>query len=295
LAVIISTLAVLFFVKVFQSTIVNVARNDIQHDGHPSSNSVTTDWDNLLDSTTLTGAQIMQYLKWSNRQSCQLVNDFGGTMRTNPSGWDGQKSVCLDPEVAPIPDQCLVYSFGIKNEWSFDEQMSAYGCQVYAFDPSMAGQDHYDHNPGNVHFFKWGLGERDQHDADYNWTIRSLSSIYEELSARHGRRIIDYLKIDVEFDEWIALPEIITSGMLSNVRQLAMEVHMDFEASLDQHRQWAKLLRSIETMGMIRFDSEYNPWYVGSFVRIPLEGPLGYEIAWYNGNLSHVNTNNNKR
>ncbi len=125
LAVIISTLAVLFFVKVFQSTIVNVARNDI-HDGHPSSNSVTTDWDNLLDSTTLTGAQIMQYLKWSNRQSCQLVNDFGGTMRTNPSGWDGQKSVCLDPEVAPIPDQCLVYSFGIKNEWSFDEQMSAY-------------------------------------------------------------------------------------------------------------------------------------------------------------------------
>jgi hypothetical protein len=116
------------------------------------------------------------------------------------------------------------------------------------------------------------------------------------LSARHrGRRIIDYLKIGVEFDEWIALPEIITSGMLSNVRQLAMEVHMDFEASLDQHRQWAKLLRSIETMGMIRFDSEYNPWYVGSFLQIPeLEGPLGYELAWYNRNLSLVNTNNKR-
>ncbi len=23
----------------------------------------------------------------------------------------------------------------------------------------------------------------------------------------------------------------------------------------------------------------YNPWYIGNFVQIPLEGPLGYELA----------------
>lgn len=78
--------------------------------------------------------------------------------------------------------------------------------------------------------------------------------------------------------------------MLSKVRQLSMEVHMDFEASLEQHRDWAKLLRSMEKMGMVRFDSEYNPWYVGTFIQFPLTGSLGYEIAWYNSNYSSVST-----
>lgn len=244
-------------------------------------------WDTLLDSDTLTGTQIMDYFLWSNRPSCRLVHDFGGTMLIKPSGMDGQKSVCIDPEVAPQADECLVYSFGINNEWSFDELMSEYGCQVYAFDPSM-GMDHQDHEPGNVHFYNWGLGDRDKHDSDYNWTIRSLSSIYEELSIRHGRKIIDYLKMDIEYAEWQVLPQMISSGMLSNIRQMGMEIHLVEDAPLEKYRELAKLLRSMENMGMVRFDSEYNPWFRGDFIELQLwNQSQGYEIAWYNGNLSH--------
>jgi hypothetical protein len=96
------------------------------------------------------------------------------------------------------------------------------------------------------------------------------------------------LKLDFEYSEWIALPEIIESGILSNALQLGMEIHLDSNDSLKQHVYLAKLLRTIEKMGMVRFDSEYNPWFIGNFTQFPLASSLEYEIAWYNSNLLHV-------
>ncbi|KAI9559264.1 hypothetical protein GHT06_016053 [Daphnia sinensis] len=243
-------------------------------------------WDILLDSESLTGAQLLSYAMWTNRSSCKLAHDFGGLVFSNPSGIDGQKTVCIDPEVAPDPDECLVYSFGINHEWSFDEQIHNYGCEVFSFDPSM-GFDHHDHSPG-IHFYNWGLGDKDE-TSENGWAIRSLTSIYNNLTARHGNRIIDYLKIDVESAEWKALPEMIASGMMSKVRQLGIEVHFGVSETMAKNREWAKLLRSIEKMGMVRFDSKYNPWSIMNFTQIALFNvPFAYEIAWYNSKLSRV-------
>jgi hypothetical protein len=244
-------------------------------------------WDTLLASETLTGNQLLQYFLWTNHSSCKLSRDIGGVMLNNPPGLDGKKAVCFDPKVAPKAGKCLVYSFGINNEWSFDEEMANYGCEVFSFDPSM-GVNNHDHSPGNVHFYNWGLGDQNENDQNLNWTIRSLSTIYETLSVRHDTKIIDYLKIDIEYSEWIALPNIIKSGMFSKVRQLGVEVHFEITDSLEQIRECAKLLRRIEKLGMIRFDSQINPWYVGNFTKFPLTGSLGYEIAWYNGKLLHL-------
>lgn len=253
------------------------------------SDSFDTDWNALLASDLLTGNDLVRYFLWTNNTSCQLSHHFGGIMMSNPSGLDGQKAVCIDAKIAPQPGKCLVYSFGINNEWSFEENMSRYGCKVFAFDPS-EGLEKHDHRPGNVHFYNWGLGDRDEYDNRFNWTIRSLSSIYKTLSPLYGNKIIDYLKIDIEYSEWIALPDIIASGMLSKIRQIGIEIHLDIQDSLEQHREWAKLLRSIENMGMIRFDSQLNPWAIGSFMQFSLTGSLGYEIAWYNSKLLHVLT-----
>ena len=111
-----------------------------------------------------TPAQMLAYLLWTNRSSCRLAHDFGGHMLKNPSGLDGQKCICLDPvSVAPKPKSCIVYSFGINNEWSFDETMEKYGCQVYAFDPSMKKEDH-DRSP-SIHFYNIGLNARDSEGA----------------------------------------------------------------------------------------------------------------------------------
>lgn len=239
-------------------------------------------WENL---DTATGTQIMNYFVWKNRSSCQLAHDFGGTMMNNPSGLDGQKTICIDPIITPRGYECLIYSFGINNEWSFDENMERYGCEVYSFDPSMGAEDH-DHS-AKIHFYSWGLGNRDE-ITDNDWKVFSLSSIYKNLTAKHGAKIIDYLKIDIEFAEWDVLPQIMESGMLAKVRQLGVEIHLPDDEPIENYRAKAKILRSLELMGMVRFDSKYNPWYKGDFVQLKLQGSFGYEIAWYNSKLLHV-------
>ncbi|EFX75553.1 hypothetical protein DAPPUDRAFT_107780 [Daphnia pulex] len=99
----------------------------------------------------------------------------------------GQKAICIDSKVAPQPGNCLIYSFGIGGEWSFDEQMERYGFQVYAFDPLM-GLDQHDHSRAS-HFYNWGLRNRDEFNIYENWTVRSLSSIYETLSSDRLKRL----------------------------------------------------------------------------------------------------------
>ncbi|KAK4312643.1 hypothetical protein Pmani_015984 [Petrolisthes manimaculis] len=65
---------------------------------------------------------------------CFRQTQLGGVMAihqiSNTSFYDGDKWICYDPGLAPDPENCLVYSFGIGNEWSFDDAMAKYGCQV---------------------------------------------------------------------------------------------------------------------------------------------------------------------
>jgi hypothetical protein len=257
----------------------------------------TSYWDELLDSKTLTGLDILQYFLWSNSSSCLLVHDFGGTMKKdgnmeNLSGLDGQKAVCLNPNVAPKPDNCIVYSFGINNEWSFDEDMEEYGCEVFAFDPSkeMMSEKPYQYSP-HITFYNWGLSNKDE-EGEGNWPgmMRSLSSIYGTISLMHhqNKTIIDYLKMDIEYVEWEILPCIIQSGILSKVRQLGIEFHLPENESMEKYRQRAKTLRLLEKTGMVRFDSKYNPWFVKEIPELQQRGSRGYEIAWYNSNLTHI-------
>lgn len=246
----------------------------------PSSDARSNvDWRNF-NVDEMTAEQMMNYFLWPNRTSCRLAHDFGGHMKRKPAGLDGQKAVCLIPaQVAPPAGNCLVYSFGINNEWSFDDQMERYGCQVYAFDPSMKAED-YDRSSA-IHFLKLGLNSRDS-TSKKGWHFRSLSSIYQMLKKRHGEHVIDYLKIDIESDEWAVIPQIVESGMLDKIRQLAVEIHLSADDSLTRLRDRVRIIRSIEERGLIRFDSKLNAWFSGKFKLLDVSGPRSYEIAWYN-------------
>lgn len=215
-------------------------------------------WRNI-DVDTMTSQQIIDYFHWSNGSSCKLTHDFGGFLRIQPKGFDGQKALCLDPDVRPTPESCLVYSFGISGDWSFDEDMELYGCEIYSFDPTIGFNSHF--HSKSIRFYDIGLGGRD-HISDQNWRIRTLSSIYNILIPKHGDRIIDYLKIDIEGYEWDAITQILSSGMLSKVRQMTAEFHLPSNSSLQKYRKMVAIVKSLENAGMIRFDSKLNPWVI---------------------------------
>lgn len=248
--------------------------------------------------------QMVDYLEWTNSSSCDQRNDFGGAV-VYTVGVTGQKAVCLDGHVKPEESgetwpvrktkkskECLVYSFGINNEWSFDEAMEAYGCQVYSFDPSMNVTSH--NHSSKIHFYDLGLSDRDEtwNNVTQNkglWNMRSLDSIYRKL-LRHEGRIIDYLKIDIENTEWIVLPQILNSGMMDRVRQLGVEIHFipEEESRLEDIRQRIKIIKSLEDYGLVRFESKYNPWSysLNTIDNFDWMGNNCYEIAWYNSRLS---------
>ena len=193
-----------------------------------------------------------------DRYACKVSAEFGGyVINDNSTAYkDGHKVVCLDEGVRPALNDCLVYSFGIEDEWSFDDDMAKLGCEVYAFDPSMQAKDH--NRSARVHFYQEGLWFRKQNLVvnDYPgvyWEVDTLSSFYDRFKTIHGDRPIDYVKIDIESDEWYILPQIMSSGILNRVKQLAMEIHFMY-VDIEEARRRVKILKSLERdHGMIPF------------------------------------------
>jgi len=64
---------------------------------------------------------------------------YGGNFWNGLAGFEGQKAVCLDVDflAKAKAGQCLVYSFGIDTDWTFEEAMANLGCKVRAFDPTI--------------------------------------------------------------------------------------------------------------------------------------------------------------
>ena len=104
------------------------------------------------------------------------------------------------------------------------------------------------------------------------------------LKPRHGNFNIDYLKIDIESSEWDVLPQILESGMMDKVKQLALEVHFKPLAKIEEYWRYARILKSLEDYGMVRFNSKVN--LLAHKVQHPDLGNAefysAYELVWYN-------------
>ena len=68
---------------------------------------------------------------------CTVGKFFGGQWLGGCGGLDGNKYVCLDHFYQDVINKkCLIYSFGIAGDWSFEESMAELGCTIRAFDPT---------------------------------------------------------------------------------------------------------------------------------------------------------------
>jgi hypothetical protein len=104
---------------------------------------------------------------------------------------------------------------------------------------------------------------------------------------------IDVLKMDIEFSEWEALPEMLQSGFLADkVKQLAVEIHFDADDSLEIFRERISVLKALESNslfshinygGFVRFSSRPNPGLKRPILMLGgKQDYIGLELAWYN-------------
>jgi hypothetical protein len=179
------------------------------------------------------------------------------TVRVGNKG-DGGYVVCVTPPYN-IQAPCLVWSFGIFVDWSFDDHMAnSYKCTGRAFDPSLKEPDHKRGN--HIWFYKAGLSGTDIDKNAYGWKLRTLESFANETG--DSNKVIDILKIDAEYAEWEGLEaEIKGSGVLSRTKQLAVEFHLqpvpNFPhppnncnvVTLEQYIRYAKLVIALRDRG----------------------------------------------
>jgi hypothetical protein len=94
---------------------------------------------------------------------------------------DGDKFICLDA-ILTEKEPCLIYSFGINNEWTFEDQMDKQGCSIYAYDHTI---DAPAERGNNIKFFKQGLGVGD--------SLKTLGDTVKDNG--HSDTAITYLKV----------------------------------------------------------------------------------------------------
>lgn len=130
---------------------------------------------------------------------------------------------------------CLVYSFGVGYDWSFDDAMAKLNCEVHSFDPSMLDVKEHVRATG-VNFHPIGLGGQTDNTSrprvkkfvkkhpSITWKMKTLSEILRDLG--HQKRYLDILKIDIETYEWDVLRHIMDEGLTPRIRQLIIEFHI---------------------------------------------------------------------
>ncbi|XP_042890672.1 methyltransferase-like protein 24 [Penaeus japonicus] len=157
---------------------------------------------------------------------CDHPKKFGGPPKGEPGA---VKILCLDDRFRIDPSNCTVFSFGINGDFSFEDSIANYGCQVFAYDPTMGVEDHQ--RSEKVKFFATGI-------SNYNgtklvgmgksWANQKVDR-FENLVKAVGMegKIIDLVKLDVELSELDFLQDMLFNSrhVLKNIKQIAMEIH----------------------------------------------------------------------
>ncbi|XP_069117839.1 probable methyltransferase-like protein 24 [Argopecten irradians] len=207
---------------------------------------------------------------------------------------DGGYNVCFAPPFG-LKKPCIVYSFGIYDDWNFDDAVSKiYKCNVFSFDPSI---DKPDHNRSSlIKFQKIGIGTKDEVNKK-GWRLKSLGSILR--SNNHEKAVIDYLKFDIEFSEWAVLVALHEEGALWNVKQIGFEIHTrelfrrkehpNLKTSKEDYIRMYKILRTLDRMNFKQFNYRMNPFGMFKSKVTNMSRSCCYDIHFMNMNFVKKN------
>ncbi|XP_043203126.1 methyltransferase-like protein 24 [Amphibalanus amphitrite] len=207
---------------------------------------------------------------------CRRLTMFGGqTFSEDTAGSiDGNKFICLD-EPPALP--CLVYSFGSRDEWSFERDVKRQlGCEVHTFDPSLSDSRTPKETHGAV-FHSIGLGGSTRVNAR-GWKLATLRDLRAQLG--HLTSLIAYLKVDIEGGEWEWLET--EAEELQDVLQIGMEVHLPMPMTPIVLKRVYGVFRRLQKAGFRTVFSEVNRVWGRNLKVDGMEGNVGryYEIVW---------------
>ena len=187
-----------------------------------------------------------EFITKSSEGLCPNWVRLGGGFARNTCH-DGHKYICFNQNLlsAIEKDKCLVYSFGIRDDWSFEKEIRDIGCKVLRFDPSV---DYPSELDKGISFEKLGVGiwKRDGNPEFKNRmkTLKTILADHQHLSSN-----ISYLKIDIEGAELEGLLEWQNSGALAHVQQIGIEYHMEAEwMSQSKHDQYKTILKALQKL-----------------------------------------------
>ena len=108
------------------------------------------------------------------------------------------------------------------------------------------------------------------------------------------QKIIDVLKIDIEYNEWSCFRTMLKEGVLRNIRQLVFEIHtseiytIKRPSSVQDFHDMAETLLEMERMGFRRFHYHYNPYGKYLSTRSGKQRTCCYELSYVNIKLLTV-------
>ena len=173
--------------------------------------------------------------------ACKEKHRFGGDYLSYCHYVDGGKYVCMDELIYDIlNNECVIFSFGISDDWTFEDMMDDLGCTVYAFDPTV---NYPSKRRRNITFEKLGVAAK----KDTDNLLDTLGNILKKY--HHENRKISYLKIDIEGAELAGLPSWLSEGALKNVQQIAAEVHL---------RGTESTIEFLKTLQRLYFEGDYR-------------------------------------
>jgi len=143
---------------------------------------------------------------------------------------DGGKWVCGMSlyEQLPVTRPCVVYSFGVQFESSYeDETIARTHCEVWAYDFSVTdfGKQLNEEHKLRAHFTQAGIAGTT--NTSYNPPFYNI----QDLMKKNGHDYIDILKMDIEYAEFEALTSLDKAfpqlkGLDLPIGQLMVELHL---------------------------------------------------------------------
>jgi hypothetical protein len=191
-----------------------------------------------------------EYVRDFQRYECSDVKRIGGRPQyiraTNDSLYriDGAWFTCFDGSLNLKQDNCLVYSFGINNDDSFDRAINKdFGCEIHSFDPfieyeffinirnkSKLGSAYKIPVNDKWTFYRLGIAGYESVKDMAEFKISSMATFDQILELTNSKnKIIDIFKMDIEGNEDKVLETLDVDYLCKYVKQFMLETHLNIK------------------------------------------------------------------